>query len=52
MANGEVKYEEAHHAFLSIGVAEHIEKFLRALLKDSDFKLDDDREFLVYANMA
>ena len=40
-------YEEAHNAFLSIGVAEHIERFSRSLLKDSDFKLDDDREYQV-----
>ena len=43
-----MKYEEAHNAFLSIGVAEHIEKFVRPLLRDSAFKLDDDRNCLVF----
>ena len=52
LASGEVRYEEAHHAFLSIGVAEHIEKCLRPLLKGPDFKLDDDRNCLVFSNMA
>ena len=52
LANGEVRYEEAHNAFLSIGVAEHIEKFVRPLLRDSAFKLDDDRNYLVFENMA
>ena len=52
LASGEVKYEEAHNAFLSIGVAEHIEKFLRPLLRDPGFKLDDDRNYLVFENLA
>jgi len=52
LASGEVRYEEAHNAFLSIGVAEHIEKFLRPLLKDPAFQLDDDRNYLVFSNMA
>ena len=50
--NGEVRYEEAHNSFLSIGVAEHIETFVRPLLRDCAFKLDDDRNYMVFENMA
>jgi hypothetical protein len=48
------RLEEASPQFLSVGLAESVEKLLRSLLRDNSFQLDGDdmRRYLVFDNLA
>ena len=43
-------YCESPDVFLQLCTVEAVERFVRPLLRDPEFKMDDQREYLVFDN--